>query len=146
MTVAPCFLSARAMKGRYVAIQLKTGRFLWSFDAEGRFMGHTINGGRIYTTCQDGQLYALDMASGRKDWAVEIDSVACRNGQQEETDAGCESKSFQCGNSLRCDWMDIRIPKPARSVTIDVPPKLTSGSGMPTTGTSPVTIAVLTKT
>ena len=32
------------------------------------------------------------------------------------------------------------------SVTIDVPPKLTSGNGMPTTGTRPVTIAVLTKT
>jgi hypothetical protein len=42
--------------------------------------------------------------------------------------------------------MDMRIPNPAMSVTIDVPPKLTNGSGIPTTGTSPVTIAVLTKT
>ena len=42
--------------------------------------------------------------------------------------------------------MDMRIPNPAMSVTIDVPPKLTSGRGMPTTGPRPVTIAVLTKT
>ena len=66
--------SARDMKGRYVAIQLKTGRLLWSFDAKGRFMGHTISGGRIYATCQDEHVYALDMASGHKDWAVELDS------------------------------------------------------------------------
>jgi hypothetical protein len=45
-----------------------------------------------------------------------------------------------------CEWIDIRIPKPAMSVTIEVPPKDTSGKGTPTTGTSPVTIAVLTKT
>ena len=32
------------------------------------------------------------------------------------------------------------------SVTIDVPPKLTSGKGTPTTGISPETIAVLTNT
>ena len=31
----------------------------------------------------------------------------------------------------------MRIPNPAMRVTIDVPPKLTSGSGTPTTGTSP---------
>ena len=40
--------------------------------------------------------------------------------------------------------MDIRIPKPAMRVTIDVPPALTSGSGTPTTGTRPVTMAVFT--
>jgi hypothetical protein len=43
-------------------------------------------------------------------------------------------------------WIDIRIPNPTIRVTIDVPPKLTSGKGMPTTGTIPVTMAVFTKT
>ena len=40
----------------------------------------------------------------------------------------------------------MRIPNPANSVTIEVPPKLTSGYGMPTTGNSPETMAVVTKT
>ena len=40
----------------------------------------------------------------------------------------------------------MRIPKPAISVTIEVPPKETRGSGTPTTGTSPVTMAVFTNT
>ncbi len=40
----------------------------------------------------------------------------------------------------------MRMPNPASSVTIDVPPALTSGSGTPTTGISPMTIAELTNT
>jgi hypothetical protein len=42
--------------------------------------------------------------------------------------------------------MDIRIPKPASRVTIDVPPALIRGRGTPTTGSKPVTMAVLTNT
>jgi hypothetical protein len=42
--------------------------------------------------------------------------------------------------------MDIRIPNPAHRVTIEVPPALTSGSGTPTTGNKPVTMAVFTNT
>ena len=43
-------------------------------------------------------------------------------------------------------YIDIRIPNPIIMVTIDAPPKLTSGKGIPTTGTIPVTIAVFMKT
>ena len=72
-----------------------------------------------------------------------------RESSEREGEEQCSSKvskSHQRGSNFRLDWIDIRIPKPASSVTIDVPPKLTNGKGIPTTGTSPVTIAVLTKT
>ena len=42
--------------------------------------------------------------------------------------------------------MDINMPKLASSVTMDVPPKLTSGKGTPTTGSIPDTIPALTST
>ena len=43
-------------------------------------------------------------------------------------------------------FIDRMMKVDTRVVTMDVPPKLTSGNGTPTTGTIPVTIAVLTNT
>lgn len=42
--------------------------------------------------------------------------------------------------------IDIKMPNPIKSVRIDVPPRLISGSGNPITGNRPETIAILTKT
>ena len=59
---------------------------------------------------------------------------------------GEKSCNHQCGSNFLCECIDIRIPNPAISVTMEVPPNDTSGNGTPTTGTRPVTIAVFTKT
>lgn len=45
-----------------------------------------------------------------------------------------------------CVWMDIKMPKPIIKVRMEVPPRLTSGKGTPTTGNKPETIPMLTNT
>jgi hypothetical protein len=66
---------------------------------------------------------------------------------------GWEPQAYQRGPSssrlmrtARFTWALSTKPNPIIIVTIEVPPYETSGSGTPTTGTSPVTIATLMKT
>ncbi len=59
---------------------------------------------------------------------------------------GVADPAPQVANSLRCVCTDMRIPNAAISVTMEVPPKLISGNGSPTTGSSPETMPMLTNT
>lgn len=54
------------------ALDLGTGRILWTFRAGGRVKGAAAgNGGRVFVGAYDGRLYALDVRSGRLLWTAE---------------------------------------------------------------------------
>ena len=57
---------------------------------------------------------------------------------------GYTSDTDQVATSFRCACTLIRMPRPMNSEIIAVPPYDTSGSGTPTTGSNPLTIAMLT--
>jgi hypothetical protein len=67
--------------------------------------------------------------------------IACVNAPTAEA----EARAAYVFTSLRFACTLIRIPRPMNRLTSAVPPNDTSGSGTPTIGSNPLTIAMLTK-
>jgi outer membrane protein assembly factor BamB len=58
-------------RGDVVALDLHTGRQLWSFHTGGRVKGAVaVSGNRVFVGAYDGRLYALDLRSGALQWSA----------------------------------------------------------------------------
>lgn len=59
--------------GRVFALAERTGRVVWTAEAEGAIRARpTVDGGRVYVPTDGGYLYALDARSGRRLWRAAI--------------------------------------------------------------------------
>ena len=91
--------------------------------------------------------FAVAVISGRNDKGQ---TQTCPKKQHATRLRGLPSPRSVCRDhrdrTLFSVLMALRIPKPSSKVTIDVPPKLTKGSGTPTTGRIPATIPMFTTT
>ena len=102
-------------------------------------------GGRTWARTKDPLiksqlLYQLSYAS------VPIEALAARLGKRAVSKGAGSCKPFfayQLGRRRFWRSIDIRMPMHSSTVIDADPPKLTSGSGMPTTGARPITISRL---
>ena len=55
------------------ALEAKTGKPLWTFTTRAR-ADRLVAGGRVFVGSNDGRVYGLDLASGKKVWEYEAAS------------------------------------------------------------------------